>query len=68
MVAIPFREVPSQRRGLRELLEINYKNRNLVHLASGNVVPLLKNSIWLVVRGMVKLGAVSIHGDEICWV
>ena len=64
MVAIPFREVPSPRRGLRELLEINYKNRNLVHLTSGNVVPLLKNSIWLVVRGMVKLVAVSIHGDE----
>ena len=63
MVAIPSREVPSPRRDLRELLEINYKNRNLVHLTSGNVVPLLKNSIWLVVRGMVKLGAVSIHGD-----
>lgn len=64
MVAIPFRELPSRRHELRALLEENYQNRNLVHLKSGSVVPLLKNSIWLVARGMVKLGAVSIHGDE----
>ena len=28
-------------------------------------MPLLRHTIWLVVRGMVKLGAVSIHGDEL---
>ena len=65
MVAIPSRELSPKREGFRELLENNYQKRNLVHLTAGSVVPLLKNSIWLVVRGMVKLGAVSIHGDEL---
>ena len=65
MVAIPSRELSPRRDGFRELLESNYQKRNLVHLTAGSVVPLLKNSIWLVVRGMVKLGAVSVHGDEL---
>ena len=65
MVAIPARELSPKRQGFRELLENNYQKRNLVHLTAGSVVPLLKNSIWLVVRGMVKLGAVSVHGDEL---
>jgi len=65
MVAMPSRELSPKREGFRELLENNYQKRNLVHLTAGSVVPLLKNSIWLVVRGMVKLGAVSVHGDEL---
>ena len=65
MVVIPSRELSSRREGFRELLETNYQKRNLVHLTAGSAVPLLKNSIWLVVRGMVKLGAVSVHGDEL---
>ena len=65
MVAIPSRELSPKREGFRQLLENNYQKRNLVHLTAGSVVPLLKNSIWLVVRGMVKLGAVSVHGDEL---
>ena len=65
MVAIPSRELSPRRDGFRELLESNYRKRNLMHITAGSVVPLLKNSIWLVVRGMVKLGAVSIHGDEL---
>ena len=28
-------------------------------------MPLLKDHIWLVVRGMVKLGAITVHGDEL---
>ena len=36
-----------------------------MHLAAGSQVPLLKRSIWLVVRGMVKLNAITIHGDEL---
>ena len=28
-------------------------------------MPLHKNRLWLVVTGMVKLGAVSVHGDEL---
>ena len=64
MVSSP-QSVSSRREGFRELLENSFQKRNLVHLSAGSVVPLLKNSIWLVVRGMVKLGAVSVHGDEL---
>ena len=55
----------SRREGFRELLENSFHQRNLVHLSAGSVVPLLKNNLWIVVRGMVKLGAVSVHGDEL---
>ena len=65
MVAVPSRDSARRRDGFRDLLEANYQKRNLVHLAAGSVVPLLKNNLWLVVRGMVKLGAVSVHGDEL---
>lgn len=64
MVATPSRDA-GRSDGLRELLESSYQKRHLVHLSTGSSVPLLKNTIWLVVRGMVKLGAVSIHGDEL---
>ena len=47
------------------LLDSSIQNRNRLHLAAGNVVPLHKNRLWLVVNGMVKLGAVSVHGDEL---
>lgn len=64
MVSSPSRDA-GRSDGLREILESSYQKRNLVHLTPGSSVPLLKNTIWLVVRGMVKLGAVSIHGDEL---
>ncbi|MCP9848525.1 Crp/Fnr family transcriptional regulator [Cyanobium sp. Morenito 9A2] len=64
MVATPQRD-SGRTDGLREVFESSYQKRNLVHLTTGSSVPLLKNTIWLVVRGMVKLGAVSIHGDEL---
>jgi len=51
--------------GFRDLLEASYQNNNLVHLSAGSSVPLLKNSVWLVVRGMVKLTSISIQGDEL---
>ena len=49
----------------RDLLELNYQNKSVVHLTAGSVVPLLKQSVWVVVRGLVKLGAVTEHGDEL---
>jgi len=48
-----------------ELLEASYEKRSLVHLPAGSRVPLLKKSVWLVVRGMVKLSAISVQGDEL---
>ena len=52
------------REDFRALLEASYEKRNLMHLAAGSTVPMLRKSVWLVVRGMVKLTALSIHGDE----
>jgi len=50
--------------GFRELLETSYQKRSLVHVSAGSGVPLLRDHVWLVVRGMVKLTALTIHGDE----
>ena len=64
MVFTPSRESGSTPSFL-ELLEASYEQRNLVHLPAGSRVPLLKKSVWLVVRGMVKLSSISIQGDEL---
>ncbi|MEB3332877.1 MAG: Crp/Fnr family transcriptional regulator [Synechococcaceae cyanobacterium] len=63
MVYSPSREIPRPE-GIRELLEASFQKRNIVHLGEGSSVPLLRQQVWLVVRGMVKLGAITIHGDE----
>ncbi len=64
MVFTPSRDT-SQSGGFRAHLEASYNNTNLVHLSAGSPVPLLKHNIWLVVRGMVKLSAISVQGDEL---
>lgn len=60
---------PSQaaehRDSFRELLEASFEKRNLVHLPAGSPVPLLRRHLWVVVRGMVKLGAISYQGDAL---
>ena len=56
---------PGRSDSFRELLEASYEKRSLVHLAAGSQVPLLKRSVWVVVRGMVKLTAISLQGDEL---
>ncbi|MFQ6538145.1 MULTISPECIES: Crp/Fnr family transcriptional regulator [Aphanothece] len=53
------------RDSFRELLETSYEKRSLVHLPAGSCLPLLRRNVWVVVRGMVKLSAISIHGDEL---
>jgi len=64
MVFTPSRDTSSSG-GFRAHLEASFNNSSLVHLSAGSSVPLLKNSIWLVVRGMVKLTAISEQGDEL---
>ena len=64
MVFTPARE-SSHTPSFVELLEASYEKRSLVHLPAGSRVPLLKKSVWLVVRGMVKLSAISVQGDEL---
>jgi CRP-like cAMP-binding protein len=51
--------------GVRSHLEANVRNRSLVHLPAGSTVPAIKGSFWLVVRGMVRLQAITWHGDEV---
>ena len=65
MLATSSADLSSTALGFKALLESSYDNRNVVHVTSGSFVPLLKNSVWLVIRGMVKLGAVTVHGDEL---
>ncbi|MEB3256193.1 MAG: Crp/Fnr family transcriptional regulator [Synechococcaceae cyanobacterium] len=64
MVFVPSRETGNPG-GFREVLEGTYRKRHLVHMAAGSSVPLLRDHLWLVVRGMVKLGALTVHGDEL---
>ncbi len=72
MVFTPSRDPGSQPPGrssapqaIRSLLEDTFHKRQLVHLAAGSAVPLLRGHVWLVVRGMVKLGSISLHGDDL---
>jgi CRP-like cAMP-binding protein len=51
--------------GFRQLLESTYQRSSLVQMNSGSTVPLLRHHLWLVVRGMVKLGCVTVDGDEL---
>ena len=34
-------------------------------MRSGTTIPLIRKSLWIVVRGLVKLGSVTEHGDDI---
>ena len=65
MLATPSADLSSTALGFKAFLESSYDNRNVVHVTAGSFIPLLKNSVWFVVRGMVKLGALSVHGDEL---
>ena len=65
MLATPSSDLCSTALGFKTFFEGSYQKNNVVHLTSGSLIPLLKNSVWFVVRGMVKLGAVSVHGDEL---
>ncbi len=57
----PFQSSDAVRQGL----ENSFQKRHLVHLSSGSTVPLHKACLWVVVRGMVRLGALTVHGDEL---
>jgi len=49
----------------RELLESSYQRHSLVQMNNGSSIPMLRNHLWLVIRGMVKLGCVTVEGDEL---
>ena len=56
---------PSSQKALRNSLEDTYQRRDLVHMAAGSRVPLLRNHLWLVTRGMVKLSCITENGDDL---
>ena len=56
---------PSGQKGVRTSLEDTYQRRDLVHMAAGSRVPLLRHHIWLVARGMVKLSCITEQGDDL---
>ena len=58
-------QAADHRNAIRELLEDSYARRQLVHLPAGSSIPLLRRRLWVVVRGMVKLSASSVHGDAL---
>ena len=60
----PQRDANPDNLKLRQLLENSFQNHNLVSMAAGSPVPLLKGHVWLVVRGMTKLLTSSMNGDE----
>jgi CRP-like cAMP-binding protein len=64
MVFTPSRDSGSKH-AWRAVLEHSFQKRGLVQLPSSTAVPMLRNHIWLVVRGMVKLHSVTVHGDEL---
>lgn len=51
--------------GFRHWLETTYQRSSLIQMTSGSSIPLLRQHYWLVVRGMVKLGCVTVDGDEL---
>jgi CRP-like cAMP-binding protein len=64
MVVTQFR-ASSGGEGCRDRLEASFHSRSLVHLPAGSSVPLLRNHLWMVVRGMVKLGSLTEQGDPL---
>lgn len=64
MAVTPIRQAENSD-NIRELLECTYQRTSLVQMGQGSSVPLLRHHIWLVVRGMVKLGCVTFHGDDV---
>jgi CRP-like cAMP-binding protein len=56
---------PSGQHALRISLEDTYQRRDLVHMAAGSRVPLLRHHLWLVTRGMVKLSCITEQGEDL---
>jgi CRP-like cAMP-binding protein len=56
---------PSRELAFRGVLEDTFQKRDLVHLSAGSAVPLLRNHVWMVVRGMVKLSCITDQGEDL---
>ncbi len=49
---------------LRQLLEQQYRGRNLSAFRAGQTIPMNPNEVWVVYRGVVQLGTLYPSGDE----
>ena len=56
---------PSRSSSLRGMLEDTFQRRDLVTLTAGSRVPMLRNHVWLVARGMVKLSSMNEQGEDV---
>ena len=56
---------PSRPSSLRGMLEDTFQRRDLVTLTAGSRVPMLRNHVWLVARGMVKLSSMNEQGEDV---
>ena len=56
---------PSRFSSLRVMLEETFQRRDLVTLTAGSRVPMLRNHVWLVARGMVKLSSMNEQGEDV---
>ena len=50
--------------GLSKFLETSFARKNIVHISKGNYIPWLKGKIWIVAKGLIKLRASRIDGNE----
>ncbi len=63
IVSAPVQGSPAFQR-IRQILETTYKERNLVRVPAGQVIPQAPDEVWIVCRGVVSLSTTYESGDE----
>jgi CRP-like cAMP-binding protein len=61
---MPLTHRDPQRESLRTLLEELYQERNLWHYRAGRVIPLCRDDVWIIYRGIVQVQTLHPSGDE----
>ncbi len=54
----------TSRESLRTLLEELYQERNLWHYRAGKTIPLCRDDVWIIYRGIVQVQTLHPSGDE----
>ena len=62
MMTLTCRETHGE--SLRTLLEELYQERNLWHYRAGRVIPLCRDDVWIIYRGIVQVQTLHPSGDE----
>ncbi len=61
---MPLTHRDPQRESLRTLLEELYQERNLWHYRAGRAIPLCRDDVWIIYRGIVQVQTLHPSGDE----